>query len=115
MILLFYNFIEVIFWFATVYLAFQTHFSATNNVVFTSGTFAKSIGALYSSFTITTHIGQTGIQARTDWGAITLWVQSIVGVVLILIGLARFLNMLPVPKSNEESRKKSKFQHRARS
>lgn len=105
-ILLFCNFAEVILWFAAAYIAYPQHFGPMNNELFSNGMFSQSIGNLYGSFTVTTNIGQAGILPKTDCGAIVLWVQSVVGVVLILIGLARFLNILPIPAKNNPRRQR---------
>jgi len=105
-ILLFYNFAEVILWFATVYIVFPEHFPPSDSGVFKDGTFAKSLGALHSSFTFTTDVGHPSIEPASAGAAVILWIQSIIGLLLILISLARFLNILPAPTRNDPSARK---------
>ncbi|HHW41381.1 MAG TPA: hypothetical protein GXX19_09595 [Syntrophomonadaceae bacterium] len=94
-LLLLHNYCEIVFWFAASYLVLAGQFSF--------GKFHGSlIGVVYSSFAVMTNMGSGEISAKTLAGLYVLWAQSLIGLFMTLISLARFISILPAPRSLEE-------------
>ncbi|MDH7577271.1 MAG: hypothetical protein QHH75_05455 [Bacillota bacterium] len=94
-LLLLHNYFEIIFWFAASYLVLAGQFSFEKF-------HGSLVGVIYSSFAVMTNIGSAGISARTLAGLYVLWVQSLVGLFMTLVSLARFISILPAPRTLEE-------------
>lgn len=98
-ILLLHNYAEIIFWFALFYRnldwAFQT-FRVSLNSFF---------AALNFSFVTMTKFGYTTIYPKETLGDILTLIQSAIGLFMILLILARFISLLPKPKTLDEFEK----------
>ena len=100
LILLLHNYVEIIFWFASSYLVLYPHFQvAYNDTVF---------NAIYASFRVTTNLGLDSVEALTNLGRNLLWVQSISGLLMTIISIARFINVLPIPDTDDPTEKSKK-------
>lgn len=97
-ILLLHNYFEIIFWFASSYLVLASDFTF-------EGLHGSLIGVIYSSFAVMTSFGSAGIKAQTAVGLYILWAQSLVGLFMTLLSLARFISILPAPRALEEDAK----------
>lgn len=91
-ILLFHNFVEIIFWFTTSYLILEDNFNQKLSL----------IESLYLSFVTMTTFGTTNISFKTNIGMMVIWFQSIIGLFMTLISLARFISLLPTPISMDD-------------
>lgn len=91
LLLLLLIYFEILFWFASFYNTLSTEFS--NKIVSTSSSFQ----AIKLSFVSMTSFGQSVIKPITTFGEIILFVQSIIGLFLILLLFARFLGLIPHP------------------
>ena len=94
-ILLIHNYFEIIFWFSAGYLFYINDFKTNFENSFV-------IEAIYSSFVTMTAFGDKLIVPRSSFGAIILFIQSLFGLLLTLISLARFISILPEIKSKDE-------------
>lgn len=95
-LLLLHNFVEIIFWFATSYKVLAGSFTMDDN---------SMIGVIYNSFVVMTSFGSTDLHPISNIGLYILWGQSIAGLFLTLISLARFIGLLPSPKTQDEYEK----------
>ena len=94
-LLLLHNYFEIIFWFAGAYLILAGQFSFDGA--------KRSLGEMiYTSFVIMANFGSPGIKARTVIGLYVLWAQSITGLFMTLLSLARFIGLLPTPRTMDE-------------
>lgn len=93
-ILLLHNFAEIIFWFAAFYCILSEDFNcpAGNSIS----------GAIYNSFATMTTFGTAEVNPVTRTGLYILWGQSFAGMFMTLISLARFIGLLPRPRSIDE-------------
>lgn len=93
-ILLLNNFIEIIIWYAASYGFLSSQFM---NV----GT--ESIAQLiYTSFSVMTGFGNASIEPASNFGIYLIWGESFAGLFMTLISLARFIGLLPAPKSMDD-------------
>ncbi len=94
-LLLLHNYFEIIFWFAAAYLVLAGEFGFENMN-------GPLVGVIYSSFVVMTNFGSPGIKAQTIIGLYVLWAQSITGLFMTLLSLARFIALLPAPGTLEK-------------
>lgn len=90
-ILLLHNYVEIIFWFAIFYRNFGYAFETGEinlNSFFVSLNF---------SFTTMTTFGYSNIYPKENLGYILILIQSIIGLFMALLILARFISLLPIP------------------
>lgn len=100
LILLLHNYVEIILWFASSYLVLYQHFQvAYNETVFY---------AIYVSYRVTTNLGSDSVEALTTLGRNLLWFQSISGLLMTIISIARFINVLPIPDTDDPIEKSKK-------
>lgn len=99
-ILLLQNYIEIIFWFAAIYVILNMGFEFK-----TPGTTNTFFGGFYSSFIIMTTFGEPNIVPKAPWGAILILFQSGIGLFMTLLTLARFISLIPTPESSDEFEK----------
>ncbi|MBE9485525.1 MAG: two pore domain potassium channel family protein [Bacteroidetes bacterium] len=92
--------VEIILWFASSYLVLYPHFQ----VAYTDTVF----NAIYASFRVTTNLGLDSVEALTNLGRNLLWVQSISGLLITIISIARFINVLPIPDTDDPIEKSKK-------
>lgn len=98
-ILLLHNYAEVIFWFALFYRNFSWMFK-TCNINLNS-----FLASLKFSFNIMTNFGYSDILPRETLGNILILSQSIIGLFMALLILARFISLIPSPKTMDEFEK----------
>ena len=94
-LLLLHNFAEIIFWFAASYKVLAGAFTVTTS--------NSMIHAIYNSFVVMTSFGSPDLQPTSNIGLYILWGQSVAGLFLTLISLARFMGLLPIPKTQDEN------------
>lgn len=98
-ILLLHNYVELIFWFALFYRnldwAFQTSRVSLNSF----------FGALNFSFFTMTTFGYTDIYPKETCGDVLVFIQSAIGLFMILLILTRFISLIPKPKTLDEFEK----------
>jgi hypothetical protein len=92
-ILSLHNYAEIVVWFAVFYRsldwAFETH-----------GVLLRSfLTALNFSFVTMTTFGNTTIYPSETLGYVLVLTQSVVGMFMTLVTLARFISMIPLPRS----------------
>lgn len=95
-VLLICNYVEIIFWFAAIYLALGDHvvFKLFNNE-------RNTLTSLYSSFIVMSTFGDQNIVPNTSIGLLFSLYQSAVGLFMTALVLARFFGILPAPKSSD--------------
>ncbi len=94
-LLLLHNYVEIIFWFAASYIYFAESFVHK----WGKGTFA---GGIYSSFIAMSTFGDFNLTPKDAIGAAILAFQSASGLFMTLLSLARFIGLLPKPKTKDE-------------
>lgn len=93
-ILLMQNYFEIIFWFAAQYIFFHSMFSFA-----VEGSHESVLGAVYTSFVVMTSFGFYNI---TPLGVVAYSLvigQAMIGLFMTLLSLARFIGVIPTPKS----------------
>jgi len=99
-ILLLHNYAEIIFWFALFYrnfdYAFETHGVALNSFLV----------SLNFSFATMTTFGHTTKSPICAVGGILVFLQSIIGLFMALLILARFISLIPIPETKDEFEKR---------
>jgi hypothetical protein len=91
-LLLMHSFIEIILWFALSYYFNIENFELGNN---------HSLAyILITSFSIMTNFGRIDFKVISNTGLYIMFYQSIIGLFMTLISLARFVSMLPAPKDS---------------
>lgn len=96
-ILLLHNYFEIIFWFACSYIFFADSFSYKWDA-----SYRTVLGAIYSSFIAMSTFGDFNLNPKDFFGAAILLFQSVCGLFMTLLCLARFIALLPVPPSMDE-------------
>ncbi|QTC40389.1 hypothetical protein I7V34_14515 [Bacillus sp. V3] len=94
-LLLLHNFIEIIFWFGSTYILFTDNFSVNLKDF-------SIVEVIYLSFIRMTNFGSSPLNYTSSTGLQLLWFQSIIGLFMTLIVLARFLGTLPSPKTFDD-------------
>lgn len=95
-ILLLHNYVEIIFWFAASYSVLSNTFDLLQQ----RGTMFDVL--LFSFITMIT-FGSGSIDEVSNIGHIVIFSQAIVGLFMTMICLARFISLLPKPKTKDES------------
>lgn len=93
-ILLMQNYFEIIFWFAAQYIFFHSMFSFA-----VEGSHESVLGAVYTSFVVMTSFGFYNV---TPLGVVAYSLvigQAMIGLFMTLLSLARFIGVIPTPKS----------------
>ncbi len=98
-ILLLHNYAEIIFWFALFYHHWDWAFEAGRVAL------DSFLGALNFSFATMTSFGYTTIAPKETLGDVLTLIQSVIGLFMVLLILARFLSLLPKPKTLDEFEK----------
>jgi len=95
-LLLLHNYFEVIVWLSSTYLFMEADFTR----VWPGGS-NTILGGLYSSFITMTTFGNFDLLPKTNRAALVLLFHSTVGLFMTLLSLARFISLLPVPRSDD--------------
>ena len=98
-ILLLHNYVEIIFWFALFYRNIGWAFE-------TGGVSLDSfLVSLNFSFVMMTTFGHIAISPRETLGSILIFIQSVIGLFMALLILARFISLLPPVETLDEFEK----------
>ena len=89
MILSLYNYVEIIFWFALFYRNFDWAFETGKT------TLDSFLVSLNFSFVTMTTFGYSAIFPKETLGIILTLIQSVIGLLMVLLILARFISLLP--------------------
>jgi len=98
-ILLLHNYVEIIFWFALFYHHWDWAFETGK------ASFDSIPGVLNFSFVTMTTFGYTTIFPKETLGNILTLTQSAIGLFMALLILARFISLIPTPKTLDEFEK----------
>lgn len=96
---LIHNFFEIIFWFATTYVAFQFTFEHSLERL-------NPVMVVYYSFI--TMVSYTSNLDKSSWTLLAttiLHIQAIIGLFMTVISLARFVSLFPKPETLDELEK----------
>jgi hypothetical protein len=98
-ILLLHNYVEIIFWFTLFYRNIGWAFE-------TGGVSLDSFFvSLNFSFVTMTTFGHTAIFPTETLGDILIFIQSVIGLFMALLILARFISLIPTPETLDEFEK----------
>jgi hypothetical protein len=96
-VLLLHNYIEIIFWFAIFYRNAGWAFKPLSEDL------DSFFVSLNFSFVTMTNFGHTVVSSTTIFGYILVFVQSVIGLFMTLLIIARFISLLPKPDTLDES------------
>lgn len=96
-LLLMHNYFEIVFWFACSYIYFAESFAHT-----WQPTYRTVLGAIYGSFITMSTFGDFNFKPADFFGAFVLFTQSVCGLFMTILCLARFIALLPRPTSMDE-------------
>lgn len=99
MIALLHNYVEIIFWFALFYRNLGWAFEASEV------TLDSFLVSLNFSFVTMTTFGYSTIFPKETWGNILTLIQSVIGLFMALLILARFVSLIPTPETLDEFEK----------
>lgn len=101
-LMLLHNYIEIIFWLATTYVYMADHYTHK----WSAGA-KTAFGSIYSSFITMTTFGDFDLMPKSSVGAFILLFHATIGIFMTLLSLARFVSLIPTPKSMDamENRK----------
>lgn len=100
-ILLLHNYFEIIFWLACTYTVMAANFEHK----WQSGT-GTVFGGIYSSFITMTTFGDFDLMPKTTAAAFVLLFHATVGLFMTLLSLARFISLIPAPKTRDAVERK---------
>ncbi len=95
-LLLLHNYAEIIVWLASTYTILADEFAHK----WEAGT-KTVLGGFYSSFITMTTFGDFDLLPKTDLAAAVLLFHATVGLFMTLLSLARFISLIPAPKSKD--------------
>ena len=93
-LLLLHNYFEIIFWLACSYNVMAADFG--HKWENGAGTF---LGGIYSSFITMTTFGDFDLLPKTNFAAAVLLFHATVGLFMTMLSIARFISLIPTPKS----------------
>ncbi len=96
-VLLLQNYAEIVFWFAAIYVTLNSNFDFK-----IQGTASSFFGGIYSSFIVMTTFGDPNIAPKNLCAASLILYQSVIGLFMTLLSLARFIAFIPTPKSSDK-------------
>lgn len=95
-LLLLHNYAEIIVWLAGTYTLMSGDFEHK----WADGT-NTMLGGLYSSFITMTTFGDFDLLPKSGLAAVVLLFHATVGLFMTLLSLARFISLIPAPKSKD--------------
>jgi len=95
-VLLMQNYFEIIFWFAAQYIFFNGLFSFS-----VEGSHESVFGAIYTSFVVMTSFGYYNVTPLGVLAYSLVIGQAMIGLFMTLLSLARFIGLIPTPKSRD--------------
>ena len=96
-LLLIHNYFEIIFWFATQYVVFNSLFTFA-----VPESHVSFLGAIYTSFVVMTSFGFANITPLSVLAYTIVISQAMIGLFMTLLSLARFISLIPNPKTMDE-------------
>lgn len=93
------NYIEVIAWFAILYRNIEGDFNSGITSI------SSFFGSLNYSFVKMTNFGLSDLGPVTCLGNIIVFIQSILGLFMAMVILARFISLIPSPETMDEFEK----------
>lgn len=93
-VLLLHNYAEIILWLGCTYTVLADQYLHK----WEGGT-RTVLGAIYSSFITMTTFGDFDLMPKTNLAAVVLLFHATVGLFMTLLSLARFISLLPSPKT----------------
>ena len=96
-VLLLQNYTEIVFWFAAIYVALNPYLDFK-----LQGTASTFIGGVYSSFIVMTTFGEPNMVPKNLWTVGLILYQSVIGLFMTLVSLARFIALIPTPDSSDK-------------
>jgi len=99
-LLLMQNYFEIIFWFAAQYAFFSQIFNFT-----VPGSNESVFGSVYTSFVVMTSFGFYNVTPLSVLAYTIVIAQALIGLFMTLLSLARFIGLIPTPKSRDEFEK----------
>jgi hypothetical protein len=100
-LLLLHNYFEIILWLACTYTVMAAEFDHK----WQSGA-STVLGGIYSSFITMTTFGDFDLSPKTRWAAVLLLFHATVGLFMTLLSLARFISLIPAPKTRDAVERK---------
>lgn len=100
-LLLLHNYFEIIFWLACTYTISAAGFEHK----WQSGA-GTICGGIYSSFITMTTFGDFDLLPKTTVAAVLLLLHATVGLFMTLLSLARFISLIPAPKTRDTVEKR---------
>lgn len=100
-LLLLHNYFEIILWLACTYTVMAADF--THKWQSGAGTI---FGGIYSSFITMTTFGDFDLSPKTTFAAFILLFHATVGLFMTLLSLARFISLIPAPKTRDTVERK---------
>jgi hypothetical protein len=100
-LLLLHNYLEIILWLACTYTVMTSDFDHK----WQSGA-GTVFGGIYSSFITMTTFGDFDLMPKTTMAAFILLFHATVGLFMTLLSLARFISLIPAPKTRDAVEKK---------
>jgi len=101
-ILLLFNYFEILFWFALFYRNFESAFNGRKVHL------NSFVGSLYYSLVTMSTLGYGDITPTKTFGKILIIIQTLIGVFMALVVIARFISFIPKPETAEESERKKR-------
>lgn len=100
-LLLLHNYFEIILWLACTYTVMAADFDHK----WQSGS-GTVLGGIYSSFITMTTFGDFDLLPKTTVAAFVLLFHATVGLFMTLLSLARFISLIPAPKTRDAIERK---------
>ena len=95
-LLLLHNYVEIILWLACTYAVLADEF----DFKWKQGR-ETALGSIYSSFITMTTFGDFDLAPKNNLAAVILLFHATVGLFMTLLSLARFISLIPAPKSRD--------------
>jgi len=99
-LLLIHNYIEILFWFALFYRNLAFLFESRHVSLDSFG------GSLYFSLVTMSTLGYGDIVPKDRTGLFLVFMQTLIGIFMALLILARFISLIPKPKTLDEFEKR---------
>ena len=101
-LLLLHNYAEIILWLGCTYTVLADDYIHK----WDSGT-RTTLGAIYSSFITMTTFGDFDLLPKSNLAAVVLLFHATVGLFMTLLSLARFISLIPAPKTRDPFEQKA--------
>ncbi len=95
-----HSYVEVMFWYATFYLSFNSWFENGSDKL------QNGLQAFYFSFYALTSFGLVDTSPANASGQFLVFSESAIGLFMAVILLARFVSLLPTPKTLDKTEKR---------